>query len=97
MYSEDGLVYDAEIIEICPDVENLCVVRYTHYGNEEQQYLTDLMPVIQDPSSPDSQGINIKRNNGSHSHQVVQRTQNFEQNNWRAASRLVLDTVKRIK
>jgi hypothetical protein len=38
------LIYDAEIIEICSNVANMCVVRYSDYGNEEQQYLTDLMP-----------------------------------------------------
>ena len=41
VYSEDGLIYDAEVMEICSD---MCVVRYFDYGNEEQQYLTDLMP-----------------------------------------------------
>jgi hypothetical protein len=57
VYSEDGLIYDAEVIEICSDVANMCVVRYFDYGNEEQQYLTDLMP---------AQEENIP----THSHQV---------------------------
>ncbi|XP_028407058.1 survival motor neuron protein 1-like [Dendronephthya gigantea] len=43
VFSEDRLIYEAEIIEICSDIENMCVVRYLEYGNEEQQYLTDLM------------------------------------------------------
>jgi hypothetical protein len=51
VYSEDGLIYDAEIIEICSGIANMCVVRYSDYGNEEQQYLTDLMPATQEETT----------------------------------------------
>ena len=29
----------------------MCVVRYSDYGNEEQQYLTDLMPATQEETT----------------------------------------------
>ncbi|GAB1597332.1 survival motor neuron protein-like isoform X2 [Argonauta hians] len=42
VYTEDSLLYEAKIISIDPDHET-CYVRYTGYGNEEQQLLSDLI------------------------------------------------------
>ena len=44
MYSEDGQVYDAEIVSVDQDA-GTCYVQYTGYGNEEEQNLDDLKVV----------------------------------------------------
>ncbi|XP_067947396.1 survival motor neuron protein-like isoform X2 [Watersipora subatra] len=41
VYSEDGYTYDAVITQMLP--EDNCVVRYTDYGNEEEQAIKDLL------------------------------------------------------
>lgn len=43
MFTEDGLLYDAEIIGI-DEAESTCTVRYTEYQNEENQPLDRLLP-----------------------------------------------------
>lgn len=48
VFSEDGLVYNSEIIEI-DEHTSTCVVRYTDYGNEEEQCLSDLLPSTNKP------------------------------------------------
>jgi hypothetical protein len=40
VFTEDGLLYPAEIIKI---FENKCVIRYLYYLNEEEKYLDDLI------------------------------------------------------
>lgn len=42
-FSEDGLVYDAEILSVDQQT-GTCVVRYRGYGNEEEQILDNLKP-----------------------------------------------------
>lgn len=43
IYSEDGLLYKAEIITIFSDKDvKKCIVRYLYYLNEEEKFLTDL-------------------------------------------------------
>lgn len=43
VFSEDGLIYDAEVLSV--DEENSsCFVRYRGYGNEEEHNLSDLLP-----------------------------------------------------
>ena len=42
VYSEDGEIYEAVILSL--DLANeICNVRYTGYGNEEEQYLPNLL------------------------------------------------------
>ena len=42
MFSEDGLIYTAQISDI--DYEKgTCVVKYKNYGNEEEHKLSDIM------------------------------------------------------
>ncbi|XP_046547647.1 survival motor neuron protein 1-like isoform X2 [Haliotis rubra] len=43
VFTEDGLLYDAEIIGI-DEAESTCTVRYTEYQNEENQPLDRLLP-----------------------------------------------------
>lgn len=62
VFSEDGLIYNAEIIEMF-DHNNTCVVRYMDYGNEEEQYLTDLLPFTDKPL--DKNHVNAEQNVGS--------------------------------
>ncbi|XP_078615216.1 uncharacterized protein LOC144884127 isoform X2 [Branchiostoma floridae x Branchiostoma japonicum] len=47
MYSEDQLWYPAEILSINPQ-RRTCLVRYSYYGNEEEQNLKDLSSVDQE-------------------------------------------------
>ncbi|KJE88355.1 hypothetical protein CAOG_000018 [Capsaspora owczarzaki ATCC 30864] len=42
-WSEDGIVYNATIDELCADGIH-CWVTYTEYGNQERQSLEDLLP-----------------------------------------------------
>ena len=42
MYSEDGEIYDAVILSV-DAVSETCYVRYVGYGNEEEQYLPNLL------------------------------------------------------
>ncbi|KAI8478711.1 SMN protein Smn1 [Branchiostoma belcheri] len=57
MYSEDQLWYPAEILSINPQ-RRTCLVRYTDYGNEEEQNLKDL-------SSLDQEGEFVQIYNGN--------------------------------
>ena len=43
VFSEDGLVYDAEILFVDQQA-GTCVVRYRGYGNEEEHILDNLKP-----------------------------------------------------
>ncbi|XP_022333779.2 survival motor neuron protein-like [Crassostrea virginica] len=43
VFSEDGLVYDAEILSVDQQA-GTCVVRYRGYGNEEEHILDNLKP-----------------------------------------------------
>ncbi|KAL3865842.1 hypothetical protein ACJMK2_043191 [Sinanodonta woodiana] len=43
VYSEDGTVYEAEIISI-NEATNTCMVRYLGYDNEEEQAFSELLP-----------------------------------------------------
>ncbi|XP_066272468.1 survival motor neuron protein-like isoform X2 [Branchiostoma lanceolatum] len=47
LYSEDQLWYPAEILSINPQ-RRTCLVRYTYYGNEEEQNLKDLSSLDQE-------------------------------------------------
>ena len=44
VYSEDGEVYEALILSVHPE-DGKCVVRYLGYENEEEQLLSDLLPL----------------------------------------------------
>ena len=43
VFTEDGEIYDAVILSIDKQ-KDTCFVRYVGYGNEEKQYLPNLMP-----------------------------------------------------
>ncbi|CAE1228542.1 SMN [Acanthosepion pharaonis] len=53
IFTEDGLIYDASIISINYS-EGTCVVRYIGYGNEEEQILSDLIPLAPKASNSDT-------------------------------------------
>ncbi|KAK0058010.1 survival motor neuron protein 1-like isoform X1 [Biomphalaria pfeifferi] len=54
IYSADGELYEAKILSI--DNENkTCVLQYVDYGNEEEQSLSDLLPVAIEASSQEQQ------------------------------------------
>ena len=43
IFTEDGEIYEAVILSIDKQ-KDTCFVRYVGYGNEEKQYLPNLMP-----------------------------------------------------
>ena len=57
VFSEDELIYDAVIISL-DGSSNTCVVRFSGYGNTEEQNLGDLLPPLskKDGRSPKQSG-----------------------------------------
>ncbi|NXD85598.1 SMN protein, partial [Halcyon senegalensis] len=47
VWSEDGNVYQATVVSI-NQKRGSCVVTYTGYGNQEEQHLSDLLPLTHD-------------------------------------------------
>ncbi|KAH9520270.1 SMN protein Smn1 [Bulinus truncatus] len=54
VYFADGEIYDAKILSI-DDGKRTCILQYVDYGNEEEQKLSDLLPVQSAPSSQEQQ------------------------------------------
>uniref|UniRef100_A0A4W3HRM6 Survival of motor neuron 1, telomeric n=1 Tax=Callorhinchus milii TaxID=7868 RepID=A0A4W3HRM6_CALMI len=60
VWTEDGNMYPA-IIQSVNEKQSTCIVMYTGYGNQEEQNLSDLIPV--DSSEAESEGL--KENDGA--------------------------------
>lgn len=56
VYSEDGEIYEAVILSVDPENE-VCYVRYVDYGNEEEQYIPNIMPPLKEKSKQRQQRV----------------------------------------
>ena len=55
VFTEDGEIYEAVILSV-DSSSNSCFIRYLGYGNEEEQYLNDLLASIASQPQESSSG-----------------------------------------